>query len=209
MWPKDYHEEITQIAGNNVGLPEYAVDYLVYGNRGTDSGSTGPLTATGRPYHFNNNPPGQTDSRKELADYYFERAVNVWSTNEAQAWRYLGVGLHAIQDYHAHGQIDAGPRNILGTGMGVGHAPHSILVFIFEVITAPRTFANISVPNPMPDPDSSNFTWDGDSRTRLIRYFGGFDTNPRVLDSITDSEVYLWRFMEAVGLEPTCSFTNP
>ena len=38
----------------------------------------------------------------------------------------------------------------------------------------------------------------------LIRYLGGFDTNPRIVDAIADSEEFIRRFVEAIGLDLTC-----
>jgi len=89
---------------------------------------------------------------------------------------HLGAALHGIQDYHAHGLIDAGHLGIFG------HAFHPLLYLIGLGVT----------------PDSYNYEWIGDSRRLLRRTNAGQEYNTRILAAVSDSEMFLLRFIVGV-----------
>lgn len=60
-------------------------------------------------YHFNKYNSSISDSRVSTSNEWFDDAVSLWKKkkkNEALKW--LGYGLHCIQDIEAHGRIGAG-----------------------------------------------------------------------------------------------------
>ena len=89
---------------------------------------------------------------------------------------HLGAALHAIQDYHAHGQINAGPNRF------IGHAPQTVQSLGSSLFYPFVAWA--------PNFDSANYEWVPGSRTRLRRTVNP-DYNPRILAAIQDTEDFL------------------
>jgi len=115
---------------------------------------------------------------------------------------HLGVGLHALQDIHAHGQMGAGSL------VGRGHAANSVAPYLSGLGAAAGTLYG----NPLagviiglllaqtPDPDSLNYDWKNDSRRLLQRTnLNEISTNPRSLAAILSSENFLRLFIAGVN----------
>ena len=193
-YEKPEHDELTYYAGKLLGLPPEVVCMLQAGNRSVDDliSSTNPFLPVplgNQLPHFNRNNPGEIDSRLVFADRYFNQAIqNLENRNFSRELEiitsslvphYLGRGLHAIQDIHAHGQIDAG-REFLH--WGEGHLWHSL-----------NTWFGIGTYRG--NPDSFYYDWYGDCQVRLISV-PDRRLNMRYLMEILDSVDYLMRFQE-------------
>jgi RHS repeat-associated protein len=119
LWGEPVHRHDTKRWAIEVGFSKRDAEIIALANYGVDSGKTGPIkTSVETSYHFNSYESG--DSRLELADSHIDRAevlFNVASIHHSHGrniragndknrlLKELGMGLHAIQDIEAHGNI--------------------------------------------------------------------------------------------------------
>jgi RHS repeat-associated protein len=113
--------------------------------------------------------------------------INDHAVRQELALMHIGMGLHALQDIHAHGQYNAGP-----TGF-TGHGIETVWNSIFG-----NTIFNAS------DFDSVNYEWGNIWRTKLRPTANPYE-NPRVLAAINQSTEYLLQFLGAVEHTPSCT----
>jgi hypothetical protein len=118
LWGKAIHYYDTKRWAIELGFSERDAEIIAMANYGVDSGKTGPMPWQNQSYHFNSNRRG--DSRMGLATGHMTNAdirynvaaihyVNNRNTraeiDRDMALKELGMGLHAIQDIEAHGNI--------------------------------------------------------------------------------------------------------
>jgi large repetitive protein len=101
--------------GVEVGIDPNVMRIISYYDESTDGGFTGGAGTGWAPVigdqskHFNKNPFGQNDSRLDWADYLLNLAIREYKKgNKCKAYKYIGMGLHSLQDYFAHRGWDTG-----------------------------------------------------------------------------------------------------
>jgi len=128
LWKEDVHKDMTLEWAKAWGFSNDVAAKIAEYDKGTDDnttkGITGPLPSPfgNQSYHFNTNDEG--DSRIDLADEHLQRAIDyiycadLWLDLKPAGYvssdifidlalKELGLGLHALQDIEAHGNIGA------------------------------------------------------------------------------------------------------
>ena len=116
LWKSNVHQTKTfdwcVVAAGGGGFKAGACSAIAAANEGTDSplGGTSPFPAIGdQSYHFNRNLGGGIDSRLAHRGSRYAMARHECSKlprssrSPETAAKHIGIGLHAIQDFYAHG----------------------------------------------------------------------------------------------------------
>jgi len=136
-------------------------------------------------------------------------AENLRRVEQAQAMRYLGIALHALQDIPAHGQIDAGRWGIFGHTSESMASNQTLNNLLNAQLSAPcnRTAAVMERMGmdpaliPLgPNPDSPNYMWVPGSETQLMHFDGDPQFNPRILDTRDLTSRLLYEFARETGV---------
>jgi len=117
LWGSDVHKDKTIEWARELQIPypEDAARRIGTADDAVDGGWTGfgtgwaPLVGSQK-YHFNRNPNG-VDSRFERFDFHFKKAKDLchrYVDVPEDAADQLGIALHPIQDWVAHGDLNAG-----------------------------------------------------------------------------------------------------
>lgn len=116
-WTTNIHEGATTLWSEDASFSQRASYVLGKYDEATDYGFTSPLWGN-QSYHFNRSALDEMDSRLMLYEMHLERAKKMctwvnsgllgWFANHdnpRRALKELGKGLHALQDYVAHGDF--------------------------------------------------------------------------------------------------------
>jgi hypothetical protein len=109
QWERDVHELLTAAWAMDLNYPVRASRAIGAATNNVDYGPTNPV-AGDQSYHFDRDPPfgDDPDSRLRRRTEHYGKALDACSDrirNDApeEAVRQLGLALHPLQDYYAHG----------------------------------------------------------------------------------------------------------
>ena len=119
-WARDVHYKNTKEWAERMGVTTSAAKRIATADNGVDAGKLNPTPWGDQSYHFDT-LPGPGDSR--FVNFSLNYAEALWecnwvhggNDNKKTSADYLGTGLHALQDWYAHGEHNSVDR------MGLNH----------------------------------------------------------------------------------------